>query len=153
MPAPDYDAIATALALRFANGVTTPAAPGGEADVRVGSATANIPNAMLPLPAVLVFTESGTFPTQGGGTRIGVSRFRVRFYLVLASDEGRTEARLRKWLTVLVQRCKAATSLSGTVDRAKVAEWRLGVIGFADERYDGIELMVDVTHSEGWAAS
>lgn len=151
MPTPDFDAIADALAARFAGGVVTPAAPGGETDVRLASAEPG--NDMGPLPCVFVWTESGTFPVQGGQTRIGVTRLRVRFYLDEASDEGRVEARLKAWLTVLVQRLKVATSLGGTVDRAKIAEWRMGRIPFGGKAYDGIELIVDVTHNESWAAA
>lgn len=152
MPAPDFDAIADALAARFAGGVLEPPAPVGETDVRMS--TADVGNDMGPLPCVFVWVDSGSFPTQGGQTRIGVTRLRVRFYLDLASDDARVSPRLRAWLTVLVQRLKLETALGGTVDRAKIVEWRLGVVPFGPVTdYDGIELLVDVTHSEAWAAA
>lgn len=152
MPAPDFDAISDALAARFAGGVATPAAPGGETDVRLSSAEPG--NVMGPLPCVFVWVESGQVTVQGGQTRMMVSRLRVRFYLDLASDEGRVESRLKAWLTVLVQRLKVATTLSSTVERAIVREWRMGRIRFGDgEQYDGIELLVDVTTNEPWAAA
>lgn len=152
MPTPDYNAIADALAARFAGGVATPVKPAGETDIR--TATADVPSSMGPVPAVFVFgPESGTFPVQGGQTRVGVTRFRVRFYLGLSIDDARIDDLLRRWLTVLVQRLKVATTLGGTVDLARIAEWRLGIVPFGPDQYDGIELLVDVTNAEAWAAT
>lgn len=154
MPAPDYNAIADALAGRFVTGVTSPPAPAGEIDIR--TSTADVPNAMGPRPAVFVFgPESGTFPRelQGGQKREGNSRFRVRFYLDLAVDDARVDDLLRRWLTVLVQRLKLATTLGGTVDWASIVGWSLGNVPFGPEEYPGIELLVDVAHTEPWAAA
>lgn len=148
---PDFDAIATALAARYAGGVATPAAPAGEVDVR--SSTANLPNHIGPLPAVLVFTDRGELGRVGNQTRIGTSTFRVRFYLNLGVDLARDEVRLRKWATVLVDRLKVATSLSGTVVRAAVESWQIGTMVYNGERYSGIELVVVAVTSEAWAAS
>jgi len=148
---PDFDAIATALAARFAGGVATPAAPAGLTDVR--EATANLPNELGPLPAVLVFTDHGELGRVGNQTRIGVATFRVRFYLALGVDLARDEVQLRQWATVLVDRLKVATTLSGTVTRAAVMSWQIGAMRFGGQEFSGIELVVAAVTSEPWAAS
>lgn len=146
----DLDAIAVAIAHRFDPGVTTPPAPVGLDDIR--ESTADLPNALGPLPAVLVFTERGTLK-QGGQTRIGVSTYRIRFYLAEGIDLARDEVQLRKWATVLIRRFLVATTLAGAVDRIGVTSWTIGAMHYADTEYSGIELIADAVTSEAWAAS
>jgi hypothetical protein len=150
---PDFDAVAIAIAHRFDPGVATPPAPAGEQDIR--EATANLPDALGPLPAVLVFTESGAFAGSGGGgqTRIGVHTFRARLYLELGTDLARDEVRLRKWATVLVDRLKASVELGGVVKRAAVVEWSMGSMTYELDEYSGVEVVIEATTSEAWAAS
>lgn len=122
---PDFDAIAVALAARYAPGVSTPAAPAGLQDIR--KSTADIPNAAPRCPAVLVFTDRGSL--EGGNqTRIGVSTFRVQFLLRQGVDLARDESQLRRWLTVLVDRLKVSVTLGGIVARCAVTAWTLGRI-------------------------
>jgi hypothetical protein len=151
----DFYAVAIALAHRFDPGVTTPAAPAGEQDIR--EATANLPDALGPLPAVLVFTESGVFSGHGGGgqLRLGAHTFRVRFYLELGVDLARDEVRLRKWASVLVDRLKVSVELGGVVKRSAVVAWSMGAMtyGATPNEYSGVELVVEAITSESWAAS
>lgn len=145
---PDYDAIAIALAARYAGGVTTPAKPAGLTDVRV--ATANLPNAAPRCPAVLVFTDRGTLD-GGNQTRIGLTTFRVQFLLRQGVDLARDEAQLRQWLTVLVDRLKPAfVTLGGIVSRCAVTSWTLGGVRAYGKVFSGIELVVVVRTDEAW---
>lgn len=150
---PDFDAIAQALADRFDPGVTTPAAPAGLTDIR--SSTADLPNAAPRCPAVLVFTDRGEFPGDGGGhqTRIGVTTFRVQFLLRQGVDLARDESQLRRWLTVLVDRLKVSVTLGGLVSRCAIIGWTLGIIRYAGKAFSGIELTVMAVTSEAWAAT
>jgi hypothetical protein len=147
---PDLDAIAVALAARFAPGIATPPAPGGLTDIR--EATANLPNALGMLPAVLVFTERGSFPEQRSGTRLGLVTFRVRFYLAGGVDLARDEVQLRQWTTVLVDRLKPAfVTLGGLVARIVVTDWSIGALRYVDDWYSGIELVCVASTSEAWS--
>lgn len=143
----DFDAIGTALAGRFAAAQVTP--PGTLQNIRVS--TAQIPNAMPPLPCVLVFPDTGEFRT-GNGTRLGVHQWMVRFYLDQTIDLERDINALRRWLGVLVDQLKLSVQLAGAVDRATVDSWRIGILTYAGQPYTGIELSVGVVKTEGWAA-
>lgn len=150
---PDFDAITTAVAARFAPAQVTP--PAGYQNVR--SATADLPNLMPPLPCVLVFLDSGTFET-GNGTRIGGREgqhtFTVRFYYSQNADLSRDMVALRKWLTVLVDQFRLAVQLGGLtgVTRVTVDSWTVGSFQYANDMYTGIEFGVGLVTSEPWAA-
>jgi hypothetical protein len=146
---PDYSAIGTALAGRFAAAAMT--APTGYLAVRVS--TTALPNEMTPLPTVLVFPGEGTFDT-GNGTRLGTSRWTVRFYYDQTGDLSRAQTALLAWLTVLADQLKGAVQLGGTsmVARATIDSWSIGMLTYGGVDYVGIEFGVSITTTEGWAA-
>ncbi|HKV68919.1 MAG TPA: hypothetical protein VJN72_12590 [Gaiellales bacterium] len=144
---PDFDAINTALAARFAAAAITP--PTGYDNVKIS--TGDLPTAMLPLPAVLVFPQSGDF-THYPGKRDSIHEYVVRFYYNQAGDLERDMAALRKWLTVLVDQLKLSTQLSGNVTLATVDSWTVGILEYTPNTYTGIELTCHVVVNEAWAA-
>lgn len=148
MATADYDAIAAAIAARFAAGALT--APTGYATIR--SSTANPPGAIGPTPAVVVSIDQGQFVT-GNSTRTGAQSWFVRFYFDQTSDLERTEPALRKWLTVLRDQLKGATQLAGLVDLAVIQSFRVGILAYGGVDYTGIELTVHTATSEGWVAT
>lgn len=143
----DFDAIASALAARFAAAQVTP--PAGYNNIVVS--TANIPEELPRQPCVLVFLDTGDFET-GNGTRIGGHNWLVRFYYSQETDMERHQVGLRKWATVLVDQLKTSVQLSGTVVVARVDGYTLGILNYAGQAYAGIELKIGVATSEGWAA-
>jgi len=147
---PDYDAITTAIALRFdPSTITAPA--GGYDNVRVS--TGNLPNQMVPLPAVLVFPSNGEFlPQTTGARRDSDTEFVVRFYYNQTGDLPRDTVALRKWLTILVTRLDGAVQLGGTVTLARVVSWRVDVFDYALLQYTGIELVINVHVEEAVTA-
>ena len=145
---PDFDAITIALALRFDPSTVTPPA-GGYDNIRVS--TGNLPNQMVPLPAVLVFPEAGEFRSYPG-KRDSTHRFIVRFYYSQTGDLARDTVALRKWLAVLVDQLKLAAQLGGIVTLARVDSYEVGTFPYAGLDYSGIELSVSVVVNEPWAA-
>lgn len=144
---PDFDAINTALAARFAAAAITP--PTGYDNVKIS--TGDLPTGMLPLPAVLVFPESGEF-TAYPGKRDSEHSYVIRFYYNQAGDLERDMAALRKWLTVLVDQLKLSTQLGGIVTRASIIGWRVGMFEYTPNTYTGIELTCSILVNEAWAA-
>jgi hypothetical protein len=142
---PDFDAIATAIAARYAPGQVTP--PTGYANIR--TSTADAPGNIVA-PCVIVFPEAGTFE-PGSGTRIGPSDFLVRFYFEKAADLPRQLTALRKWLTVLVDQHLLSVQLGGTVASCRTMRWSVGLLEYGDQPYAGIELGVHVVTSEAWS--
>lgn len=145
----DFAAIAVALAARFAPGTVSPPAGGYRA---MRTSTHALPTQLPPMPCTLVFPESGDFAT-GNGTRTGTQEWTVRFYYDLAGDLTRQSVALLAWLGVLVDQLRAAVSLSGTVTRATVDGWSVGILTYADQQYAGIELRVSTVTTEGWSAT
>lgn len=139
---PDFDAIATAVAARYA----AVAGPGG---VLVRSATARPPNTLTALPAVVVFPDSGALEV-GNGTRTGVHDFKVQFFLGAPKSLTRDWAKLTAWLTVLVDRHLAAIQLGGTVTVVRTRTWKIGILTYGATDYSGIELGVRVITDEPW---
>lgn len=144
---PDFDAITTPLAARFASGAVTP--PASYQNVRFSSG--DLPNQMPPLPCVLVFLDEGEFDT-GNGTRLGTHKFTVRFYYSQTADLPRDMVALRKWLTVLVDQLRLSAQLGGVVVVARVDTWKIGLLDYASQTYSGIEIGVTIRTSEPWAA-
>lgn len=146
----DYNAIAVALAARFAPAQVT--APATLHNIRLS--TADIPN-QLPgaLPVVLVFPVEGTIET-GGGTSLDSSTWFVRFYYAQTGDLKRDSVALRKWLTVLVGQLRTSVQLGGLtgVKTVKVSGWRLVILEYQGQFYSGIELTVDVRAEKTWLA-
>lgn len=146
----DVDAIAVALAARYAPAAVTP--PAGYTNVR--KSTGDVPQTLTQMPVVMVLADSGALDT-GNGTRAGLHRFVVQFYFGLARNLARENKACRAWLTVLLDQLKTggAVQLGGLVQNAEVVDWKIGVMEYARKRYSGIELGVTVTTSEGWLPS
>jgi hypothetical protein len=144
---PDFDAMATAIAARFAPAVVTP--PTGYDNIRVS--TAALPNQMTPLPSVFVFLDSGGFPMYGSQKRQSGSEWAVRFYYNQVGDMERDQVALRKWATVLISQL-TSVSLGGIVDSARLVSFKFGILHYAGEFYTGIELGVHVVKDEAWGA-
>lgn len=142
---PDFDAIAAAVALRYAAAQVTP--PAGMQNIRRSSA--DLPQALTVFPVVLVFPDAGTFD-PGNGTRIGTSSWIVRFYYSLARDLARETNALRKWLKVLVDQHLAGVQLGGIVVSTRTFTWKIGQMTYGGKEYSGIELGVAVVTSEPW---
>lgn len=143
---PDFDAINAALVTRFAAAAMT--APVGYDPIRV--ATGDLPGQMVPLPAVLVFPDSGAF-THLPGKRDSEADWTVRFYYDQTGDLPRAMAALRKWLTVLVDQLRGAAMLGGGVTSARIMDWSISVMPYAGVDYVGIELRVTTISNEGWS--
>lgn len=145
---PDFDAIATALAARYAPAAVTPPA-GGYVNIRSSSA---YPTAALgPLPCVLVAPLEGEF-VSGSGKREGTLQWAVRFYFNQTGTPEKDMKALLKWLTVLVDQTKASVQLGGLVATALVEEYRVGMLEFGKVEYSGIELTVHTEAHESWIA-
>lgn len=142
---PDFNAIAAAVALRYAPAQMSP--PAGLPAVR--SSTADLPNQLTSLPAVLVFPDEGTFDV-GNGTRLGEHDFLVRFYLAAPKSLARDMVKLRKWLTVLVDQHLLSLQLGGIVVYVRTRAWKIAMITYGGTEFSGIELKVRVRTSEPW---
>lgn len=143
----DFDAQAIALAARFDAGVVTP--PSGFDNIVVS--TADIPEALPRTPCVLVFLEEGNIET-GNGTRLSVHRWTIRFYYGQITDLPRQNIALRKWAGVLVDQLRGAVQLGGTVARATIDGYTVGMLRYGNATYAGIEFKASTVTTEGWAA-
>lgn len=147
---PDFDAIATAIANRYTAATITAVAGGPPAGlVNVRKATADLPNQLGALPAVLVFPASGDL-RSANGTRVGEHSFFVRFYFAVTKDLPRELNACRRWLTILVDQLKGSVQLGGAVVLATVTTWRVGTLTYGAKDYTGLEIGVRVVTSEGW---
>lgn len=144
---PDYNAIATALAARYAPGQVTP--PAGYGNIR--TATAAPPNAMPSLPAVIVFHESSEFDYFPSKRDSGHD-FAIHFYFAEAGDIARHTTALNKWLTVLVDQLRASTQLGGTVTLATITNAKSGQMSYGGRDYAGVILTAHVVVNEAWSA-
>lgn len=143
----DYTAVATALAAAYA---TTPTPAGYGKGIRVS--TFQPPEALTPLPAVLVFPPASGEYESGNGTRIGTHDWVVRFYYDEAGDMARQTAGLLKWAEKLDAQLRTTITLGGTVVWATLTRYSIGFFQYAGLDYAGIELTVSITTSEPWAA-
>lgn len=148
---PDFNAITTALAGRYAPGVVTPPVGTGGSYDNITVSTGYLPDQMLPTPCVLVFSDTGQF-THSPGKRDGVGTWLVRFYFNQAGDLERDTEALERWATVLVDQLKLASQLGGIVTQAKCLGWKIGILPYAGVSYTGIELTVMINTNEPWAA-
>ena len=144
----DFDAQAIALSARFDPGVVTP--PAGYDNIVVS--TADIPEALPRTPCVLVFLDQGAMET-GNGTRLGKHEWTVRFYYGQVTDLPRQNVACRKWAGVLVDQLRGAVQLGGTVARATVDGYTVGMLRYGNGTYAGIELKVTTVTTEGWGAT
>jgi hypothetical protein len=152
---PDFDAINTALVARFSAAQVT--APAGGYDT-IRTATGDLPGQMVPLPAVLVFPVKGTYDQKMGSKRDSTNIFTVRFYYNQTGDAERDFPALRKWLSILSDQLASSVQLGGLtwssgarqgeVTRAKVDDWMIGILTYANVQYSGIELTVSVLVNE-----
>lgn len=141
--------IADGLAERF----TALAAPAGLPTLDpVRVSTADPPEALGDLPAVVVFADEGELET-GNGVRAGVSTWLCRFYLSQTADLEHESRSLLRWLEVLLDRLKGAAQLGGAVARAVVSGYTVGLMPYSGRQYAGIELRVTITTSEAWEAT
>jgi len=147
----DFDGITLALAARFAPAQITP--PAGYDNIR--TSTGNLPGQMVPLPAVLVFPESGDFEadTVKVGGRDSLHEFVIRFYYNQTGDLERDTVALRKWLGVLVDQLRGSVTLGGLVTSARISSWLIGLLPYAGLDYTGIELTVRVRINEPWSVT
>jgi hypothetical protein len=142
---PDFDAILTAVAARYAPGQVTP--PTGFDNIR--TSTADAPDNLVA-PCVIVFPNDGTFD-PGNGTRGGHHDCLVRFYFEKAADLPRQMSALRKWLTVLVDQHLTGTYLGGVVAAVWTSKWSVGQLDYGGTSYAGIELTVHFRTAEPWS--
>lgn len=146
---PDMNGIDAAIAARFAPAQVTP--PAGLGNVRVSSA--DLPNRLTVLPAMLVFPDSGSFPGSGGGhgTRLGRHRRLARFYFARTKDLPRELNACRKWLTVLLDQLETGMQLGGLAVSAAVVDYRIATLPYAGVDHTGIELGIECQTSEPWS--
>jgi hypothetical protein len=144
----DANAIDTAIAARYAPAQVTP--PAGLGNIR--SSSADLPNRLGPLPAMLVFPDSGAFPGSGGGhgTRLGRHRRLARFYFARSKDLPRELNACRKWLTVLLDQLETGMQLGGAALVASVVDYRIATLPYGGIDHTGIELGIEVQTSEPW---
>lgn len=145
---PDLDAIAEAIALRYAPANLTP--PAGLAAIR--SSSADLPGQLGALPAVLIFPDAGDL-SPGNGTRTGDHRFLARFYLAETGDWPRHSKALRRWTTKLVDVHGTVAALGGVAVIVRTLGWRIGSMRYAGDTYAGAEVRLQVVTSEPWAPS
>lgn len=144
----DVHAIATAIADRFSAANVTP--PSGYDDIAL--ATADMPNALTSLPAVIVFPPDGNWTFNAGGARVGDLRFMVRVYLGPMLDTGRNAVMVNKWHSVLVEQLLGRLALgqaNNGVTHSFITSTSSGVIEYADIPYVGLEIEVTVHLVEG----
>jgi len=144
----DIHAIATAIATRFSSANVTP--PSGYKNIAL--ATAELPNALTSLPAVLVFPPDGSWGFNAGAARTGDLTFDVRVFLGPMMDNGRNAAMVNKWHSKLIEQLigqlALGQSLNG-VTHSFITSSRSGIIEYADIQYVGIEFEVNVHLVEG----
>ena len=144
----DVHAIATAIANRFSAANVTP--PTGYADIALS--TAELPNAITSLPAVLVFPPDGNWSFNAGAVRTGDLRFPVRVYLGPMLDNGRNAEMVNKWHSVLIEQLIGSLALgqaTNGVTHCFIDNSSSGMIEYADVSYAGLEFEVNVHVVEG----
>jgi hypothetical protein len=144
----DFDAVAVALAARYAPGVMSP--PAGQAALRLSTAT--MPQQVTVTPVILVFPDSGTFE-YGSSTRQGDALFKLQFLYSMGVDMARDSVALRKWAGVLADQLRGAAQLGGIVASARVSGWRTVKITYGGDEFNGIELDVAIVTTEAWTAT
>lgn len=144
----DFDAIAAAIATRFAAAAITP--PSGEDDIALS--TSDLPDAIADVPTVLVLPpdpdgiEFNYHPQAVSGT----ARYPVRFYLWRVGDEPRRMSLTKKWLNVLYAQLfgQVMLGLSAYVTTAVVDEMGVGRVKYGGIEYQAITLSVAVNFWE-----
>ena len=145
----DFDAIAIALAARYAPGLMSP--PSGQAVLRLS--TADLPQQVTVTPAILVFPPNTGTLEYGASTRQGESGFKLQFFYSMGVDMKRDSVALRKWLGVLLDQLRGAAQLGGIVASARVDAWRTAKLTYGGDEFNGIELDVTIVTAEAWTAT
>ena len=137
--------IASALATAFSAAIVT--APSGETAIRV--CDYKLPDRIDVWPAVYIFPPEETFEYPPS-LRVSEMDWRVRFYLAKVADTGRQTDLLYKWSDVLPTQLddRVQLSLGGAVLVADVVGMKAGTLFFADEAFDGIELILRIAAQE-----
>jgi hypothetical protein len=145
----DFEAVAAALASRWAPGAVTP--PTGLGNIR--RSTADLPNRLTLLPCVLVMADRGDL-APGQGSRLVSTRWLVRFHFSRTKDLPRETNACRKWLGILIDQVRVGEQLglAPPVAVARVASYRVGILPYQQQDYTGVELGVTVELTHGWSA-
>ena len=139
----DVHAIATALASRFTSAYVTP--PTGYSNI--ASSTAEVPDAIGSLPAVIVYPPEGSWGYTAGGMRTGDLTFTVRVFLGTKHNTPRGSVLVNKWHAVLLNlnlQQAALGQASNGVTHSYVTSSRSGSLTHADIEYFGVELDITV---------
>lgn len=155
MTAETIDTIAAAIADRYSAANMPP--PGGAPTLLpVRMSSADLPNRLTKLPAVLVFVDSGILGAGGPPTqaRLSVLTYFVRFYLDKRKDLPRETNAIRRWLPTLVGQLQGSVQLGGLsgVARCWTDSYRVGTMQYQRADYAGAEIVVKVKTSIAWAA-
>jgi len=142
----DFNAIAGALATRFSAVNVT--APTNETPIR--TSTEKLPSQMPGTPAVLISLETVSF-NYHASARTGTAIYHAKFYLERVRDTGRNATLLYKWVSALYGQVDGQIhlGLSSYVNWAEVTATNPGVLTYAGESYEGIDLQVTVHLGEG----
>lgn len=145
----DFNAIAQAIAARFAADQITP--PSGENDIALS--TEALPSNIIQEPTVLVFPPEIEWH-YAGHARSGPVVFPVRFYLFRIRDNARNATLTQKWLGSLYQQLDAQVhlGLSSYVAQAKIENITPGRLSYGGDEFEGIELTVVVSVWEALTA-
>lgn len=144
----DIHAIATAIAGRFAAGNVT--APSGYPNI--ASSTAEPPDAITSLPAVVVYPPQGSWSYTAGSARTGDLSYPVRIFLGTMHDTPRGATLVNKWHSVLLEQLMGQLALgqaSNGVTHSFITSSQAGTLRYADIEYYGVELTVNVHLVEG----
>lgn len=144
----DFNAIAVALAVRFAAAAVT--APAGEANIQ--ESTSALPDTITDEPTVLVFPPSDITFGYGPSLRKGVAEYPVRFYIYKVASTARNATLLNKWVSALYAQLDGQVHLGQSaagVTHAVITRIQAGPLSYAGIEFHGIELTVEVHLSEG----
>ena len=142
----DFNAIATALATQFAS-VTAPA---GETALRF--ATEVLPSQVPATPCILITPPDSVPFNYRASARTGTVVYHAKFLLERVRSTGRNATLIYKWLSALYAQIDAThvhLGLPAYVNWAEVTDSHIGVLTYAGENYEGIDLEVTVHLGEG----
>lgn len=137
----------TASALATAFSAANVTEPSGETPIR--SSTYLLPDRVVVTPCVLVFPPEEEF-SYPPSMRTSEQDWRVRLFLYKIADTARQTDLLYKWSDVLAPQLDDVVhlGLSDSVLTADVMGMKAGVLSYADESFDGVEIVVRVMAQE-----
>lgn len=151
----DVEALADAIAARYARGTLTP--PAGSPTligIRAGMATARLPSKVAATPALLVIPESGSFDV-GGQDRVGAHTWRALFLYAVTKDYPREVRAVNRWLKVLLDVHLTGNQLggafAGVLADLMTTGYNVGQITYAGDTFTGAELELALITSEPWS--